>query len=82
MDRKDTPFPVPNSALSGMQPPIAKSDRRHGACNFGDEPTVSSMRLLLRHNQDRRKILAPTGLFPCSSLRVIFVMHRDTLINR
>ena len=36
-----------------MQPPIAKSDRRHGACNFGDESTVSPRRLLLRHMQDR-----------------------------
>jgi hypothetical protein len=48
------------------------SDRRHGACDFGDESTVSSRRLLLRHNQGRRKLLAPTGIFPCSSLRVIF----------
>ena len=31
------------------------------------ESTVSSRRLLLRHNQDRRSLLAPTGIFPCPS---------------
>ena len=71
MDRKDMPFPVPNSALQVTQPPIAKSDRRHGACDFAGESTVPSRRLLLRHNQDRRKRLAPAGVFQCSSLRVL-----------
>ena len=35
------------------------------------------MRLLLRHMQDRRKLLAPTGIFPCSSLRVLFWSTRS-----
>ena len=31
----------------------------------------------LRHMQDRRKLLAPTGIFPCSSLRVLFWSTRS-----
>ena len=47
-----TLFPIADSALDCTQPPIAKSDRRHGARNFGDETAVSSMRLPSRHMQD------------------------------
>ena len=70
MDSRNTPFTVPDH--DSTQPRIANSDRRHGDCDFGDESIVSSRRLLLRHNRDRRKLLAPTGIFPCSSIRVLF----------
>ena len=71
---RSTPFSIPSSALQGTQPLIAKSDRRHGACDFCDEPTAhaSSMGLLLRHMQDRQGPPAPTGILPCSSLQVLF----------
>ena len=49
MDRRSTPLTVAGIALQATQPPIAKSDHRHGARNFGDEPAVPSRRLLLRH---------------------------------
>ena len=72
--RRITLSPIAGSALQGTQLPIVNSDidRRHGARNFCDESTVSPMKLLLRHNQDRKKLLSPTGTFPCASFRVLF----------
>ena len=66
------PPQIAGSALYCTQLPIVNSDRRHGARNFGGESTESSRGLLLRHMHGRRKILAPTGVFPCPSLRVLF----------
>ena len=77
MDSLEAPLPVPNSALQGTQSPIAKSDRRHGACGFGGESALPSRRFLLRHMQGRWKLLAPTGIF--SSLRVRFRSARPFL---
>ena len=46
MNSRITPFTVTDSTLCCTQPPIAYSDRRHGARNFGNESTASSRRLL------------------------------------
>ena len=56
MDSRVAHAHAPNSALQATQAPIAKSDRRHGASDFGDEPTVSSRGFLLRHNKTCNKI--------------------------
>ena len=68
MDNRSTP--VPGSALYvGHASADCEADC-DGACDFGDEATAPSRRPLLRRNQDRRDPLAPTGIFPCSSLQV------------
>ena len=57
----------------GTQPQITEPGLRHGASAFGSEPSVSSRGLLLRHDQwqGRWQLRAPTGICPCSPLRVL-----------
>ena len=70
MDSLATPFTAPDSA----QPTIAKSDRRHGARNFGDESIATVLSIgdfSYVTCKTGVNYSPPTGIFPCPSLRVL-----------